>query len=242
MTHEIRIDDALGVCGVREDTRLLAETAYAVVRGACAPCRALDLGAGSGYVGIYLALRGWQVDAVDVSPRALALARRNAELNGVAPRIYQSNLFSDVRGQFDVIACNPPMRGDETEGSRLVTATLRRVGALANALMRVTQPVLERKRIDFLADIARGARPHLAPGGWLLLVISPLEQAELPACAPGLALSESRTVPGIPGLVVAAFSYPAGQMAGDHASNPHSKKASSAPQQSTRKAHNNGTR
>lgn len=242
MTHDIRIDDALGVCGVREDTRLLAETAYTVARGACNPCCALDLGAGSGYVGIYLALRGWQVDAVDVSPRALDLARRNAGLNGVAPRIYQSNLFSNVAGQFDVIACNPPMRADETEGSRLITATLRRVGALANALMRVTQPVLERKRIDFLAEIARGARPHLAPGGRLLLVISPLEQAELPACVPGLALEESRTVPGIPGLVVAVFSYAAGQPAGSHASNPHPNKASSAPQRPARKAHNNGTR
>jgi 16S rRNA G1207 methylase RsmC len=207
VTAEVRIDDALGVCGVREDTRLLAETAYEIMRGSRGPCRALDLGAGTGYVGIYLALRGWQVDAVDVSPRALTLARRNAELNGVAPRIYRSDLFSDVRGRYDVIACNPPMRADETEGSRLVTATLRRVGALANALMRVTQPALERKRIDFLAEIARGARPHLQQSGRLLLVISPLEQAELPACVPGLVFGESRIVPGIPGLAVAVFSY-----------------------------------
>jgi release factor glutamine methyltransferase len=207
VTGEIRIEDALGVCSVREDTRLLAEMAYATMLGSCAPCRALDLGTGTGYVGIYLSLRGWQVEAVDVSPRALALARRNAELNGVAPRIYQSNLFSDARGPYDVIAFNPPMREDETEGSRLVTATLRRVGLLANALMRVTQPVLERKRIDFLAEIARSARPHLAPCGRLLLVISPLEQAELPDCVAGLSLVESRTVPGIPGLAVAVFAF-----------------------------------
>lgn len=223
MSVEVRIEDALGVCGVREDTQLLAETAYAVNRGSCKPCRALDLGTGSGYVGIYLALRGWQVDAVDVSPRALTLARRNAEFNGVAPNIYRSDLFSDVRGRYDVIACNPPMRADETEGSRLVTATLRRIGLLANALMRVTQPVLERKRIDFLAEIARRARPHLAPGGRLLLVISPLEQAELPACVPGLALVESRAVPGIPGLNVAVFSYDAGSEGVGHASIPTSK-------------------
>jgi release factor glutamine methyltransferase len=242
VSAEIRIEDALGVCGVREDTHLLAETAYAVVGRACAPCRGLDLGTGSGYVGIYLALRGWQVDAVDVSPRALALARRNAELNGVAPRIYQSNLFGNVRGQFDVIACNPPMRADETEGSRFVTATLRRVGLLANALMRVTQPVLERKRIDFLAEIARRARPFMAPGGRLLLVISPLEQAELPACVPGLALEESRTVPGIPGLTVAVFAYRAVPVAGAHASNPHSKDASSVPQRTARMVQMDGTR
>ena len=38
----------------------------------------------------------WDVDAVDISPRALDLTRRNAELNGVTPRIYASNMFAAV--------------------------------------------------------------------------------------------------------------------------------------------------
>jgi release factor glutamine methyltransferase len=207
MTGPVHIEDALGVCSVRADTRLLAETTYAVKRDTGGAIRALDLGTGSGYVGIYLVLKGWQVDAVDVSPRALALATRNAELNGVALRIYQSDLYSEVRGEFDVIACNPPMRSDETERSRLVTATLRRVGPLANVLMRVTQPVLERKRLDFLVGIARGARAHLRPEGHLLLVISELEEKELPGLIPGLVSAGSREVPGIPGLQVAVFQF-----------------------------------
>lgn len=203
----IRIEDALGVCSVREDTRLLAEMAHATAGARGSPCRGLDLGTGSGYVAIYLALRGWQVDAVDVSPRALELARRNANLNGVTPRVFQSDLFSTVSGPYDVIACNPPMRGDETEGSRLLTATLRRVGPLANVLMRVTQPMLERKRLGFLTEIASEARRHLAPGGRLLLVISPLEEAELPARVPGLVHIDGQTVAGIPGLRVVVFGY-----------------------------------
>jgi SAM-dependent methyltransferase len=203
----MRVEDGLGVCGVRDDPRLLAETAYESMGGSCNPCRALDLGTGSGYVGIYLALKGWQVDAVDVSPRALALAKHNAELNGVAPRIYQSNLYESVDGQYDVIACNPPMRADETESSRLVTASLRRVGVVANALMRVTQPVLERKRIDFLAEIAFGARPHLTRAGRLLLIISPLETAEVPGKVPGLVHENNKPVGTIPGLEVAVFRF-----------------------------------
>lgn len=203
----MRVEDGLGVCGVRDDTRLLAETAYEALGRPSASCRGLDLGTGSGYVAIYLSLKGWQVDAVDISPRALALAKRNADLNGVAPRIFESNLYGNVGGQYDVIACNPPMRADETEASRLVTATLRRVGPVANALMRVTQPVLERKRLDFLAEIACGARPHLKPGGRLLLVVSPLETAELPARATGLLHEASRRVETIPGLEVAVFGF-----------------------------------
>jgi 16S rRNA G1207 methylase RsmC len=202
--HTLYIENALGVCSVRADTRLLAEVA-----AAAPPGRGLDLGTGSGYVGIYLAQRGWQVDAVDVSPRALELARHNAELNGVTLRVFHSDLFSAVQGPYDVIACNPPMRGDETEGSRLLTATLRRIGLLANLLLRLTRPVLERKRLGFLTQIARDARGHLAPGGRLILVISPLEESELPRLVPGLTRRASRAVGTIPGLNVATFTFAA---------------------------------
>jgi methylase of polypeptide subunit release factors len=93
----LRIHDGMGVCGVRNDTRVLAEAAAANP----GPGRALDLGTGTGYVGLYLAQRGWQVDAVDVSPRAVELAQANAERNGLAARsspggvrVYRSNLFN----------------------------------------------------------------------------------------------------------------------------------------------------
>jgi 16S rRNA G1207 methylase RsmC len=198
----IRIENALGVCTVRQDTQLLAELAGTGPAG-----RALDLGAGSGYVAIYLARQGWDVDAVDISPRALDLTRRNAELNGVTPRIYASNMFSAVAGAYDVIACNPPQRGNETEGSRLLTATLRRLPSLSNLLLRVTQPVLERKRLGFLAQLALEARAHLASGGRLLLVISPLEALELPKLVPGIRAVGQASVDAIPGISVVTFTY-----------------------------------
>ncbi len=204
----IRIEDALGVCNVRQDTRLLAQEAG---RALSRPVtrRALDLGTGSGYVGIYLALCGWQVDATDISPRALKQAQHNAALNGVQMRVLRSDLFDAVEGPYDVIACNPPMRGDETEFSRLLTTTLRRVGPLANLLMRLTQPVLERKRLAFLAQIVEGARQHLHPAGRLVLVISPWEAEALLARVPGLNLIASRPVETIPGLQVVTYGFTA---------------------------------
>lgn len=204
----IRIEDALGVCNVRQDTRLLAQEAE---RAAPEPTtrRALDLGTGSGYVGIYLALRGWQVDATDVSPRALKQAQHNATLNGVQMRVFRSNLFETVEGPYDVIACNPPMRGDETELSRLLTTTLRRVGPLANLLLRLTQPILERKRLAFLAEIVQGARQYLHPAGRLVLVISPWEAQALLTQVPGLSLIASRPVETILGLQVVTYGFAA---------------------------------
>lgn len=204
----IRIEDAVGVCNVRQDTRLLAQEANRALPEPVTR-RALDLGTGSGYVGIYLALHGWQVDATDISPRALKQAQHNAALNGVQMQVLRSNLFEAVQGPYDVIACNPPMRKDETEASRLLTTTLRRVGPLANLLMRLTQPVLERKRLAFLAEIVQGARRHLHPAGRLVLVISPWEAEALLARVPGLVAITSRPVEAIPGLQVVTYGFAA---------------------------------
>jgi release factor glutamine methyltransferase len=73
----------------------------------------LDIGTGSGNLAIAIAQRhkGAKVIAVDISPDALAVAKRNAEKHGVAARItfLQGDLFAPVAGQrFDFIVSNPP--------------------------------------------------------------------------------------------------------------------------------------
>jgi len=72
----------------------------------------LDLGTGSGVIGVCLAkyLPRVSVTAVDVSAEALELAKENADLNGVSDRIefLQSDWFERVEGKFDLIVSNPP--------------------------------------------------------------------------------------------------------------------------------------
>jgi ribosomal protein L3 glutamine methyltransferase len=74
--------------------------------------RALDLCTGSGCIGITLALKkpGLRVDLVDVSPKALAVARINVKRYGLGDRVrcIQSNLFSEVEGPYSLIVSNPP--------------------------------------------------------------------------------------------------------------------------------------
>lgn len=172
---ELVVEDAIGVCGVRDDTRTLAEAAAdGALRG-----RALDLGAGTGYVGLYLAQRGWMVDAVDVSPRAVDLVRRNAQRNGLPIAAYQSDLFAAVIGAFDLIAFNPPMRPDENEISRVITSLLRRSPRVSRALMAVLGQRLEGNRVAFLKAVVGEARRRLDPEGRLLLAISEEETASL---------------------------------------------------------------
>jgi ribosomal protein L3 glutamine methyltransferase len=75
--------------------------------------RALDLGTGSGCIAIALtrAFPDAHVDATDVSPGALTIARQNIEAYGLANRIrvLESDFFSalsDIR--YDLIVTNPP--------------------------------------------------------------------------------------------------------------------------------------
>jgi release factor glutamine methyltransferase len=71
--------------------------------------RILDVGTGSGAVGIYASLAGGHVTACDINPAAIALAQENAALNRAKMTILYSNLFESLEGQlFDYILFNVP--------------------------------------------------------------------------------------------------------------------------------------
>jgi release factor glutamine methyltransferase len=83
--------------------------------------RILDLGTGSGILGITLAAE--QVDAVvvvtDISKAALLVAKTNAKRHDVEDRIefIESDWFDSLHGKFDLIISNPPYIGEnELEG------------------------------------------------------------------------------------------------------------------------------
>lgn len=74
------------------------------------PLRVLDLGTGSGVIGITLALERprWQVTLSDVSHAALVVAEMNQRLHGTQLTQVQSDLFTELTGPFDLIVTNPP--------------------------------------------------------------------------------------------------------------------------------------
>ena len=74
---------------------------------------ALDLCTGSGCLAVLLAhaFENADIDAVDISPDALAVAQRNVSDYGLAGRInlIRSNLFDNLPGKsYDLIISNPP--------------------------------------------------------------------------------------------------------------------------------------
>lgn len=104
----------------RPETELVAEAAISLLRSSFGEKEGLeiaDLGTGSGVLAVTLAaaLPGAVVHAVDVSPAALSVARRNADSHGVADRmtfhegdLWEPLALAGLRGRLDGVVSNPP--------------------------------------------------------------------------------------------------------------------------------------
>ena len=73
----------------------------------------LDVGCGYGTIGLCIA-KAYQkikVDMVDVNERAVKLANLNAMENGIKnAQAILSNVYENVKGEYDTIISNPPIR------------------------------------------------------------------------------------------------------------------------------------
>ena len=126
----------------------------------------LDLGTGSGCIAIACAVRfpQAQVDAVDLSPDALAVARRNVERHDLRSRLtlHQGDVYSPLgERRYDLIVSNPPYVSDaemaELPGEYLHEPDMAlRAGA---------------DGLDIVRRILRDADAHLAPGGVLVVEV-----------------------------------------------------------------------
>ena len=150
----------------RPDTETLVDWALELVDGRAAPAL-LDLGTGSGAIALALqhARPDAQVDAVDTSAEALAVASANAERLTLPVRFAQSDWLTGVAALrpcgYALIASNPPyIAADDHHLAALRHEPLGALAAGADGL-------------DDLRRIVRDAPSHLAtvdgPGGWLLL-------------------------------------------------------------------------
>lgn len=94
---------------------------------------ALDLGCGAGAIALVLARKAKTVVASDINPRAIALTRFNAALNGVPNiELCEGDLFAPVSGRrFDLIASQPPFIPQAEDGK---SGTFMRGGARGDEL------------------------------------------------------------------------------------------------------------
>ena len=87
--HDLDIAKDDDVYPPSEDSILLVES-FDVRQGE----RVLEIGCGSGIVSIHCALNGAEVSCGDINPKAVALARRNAEANSARLDVRETNIYS----------------------------------------------------------------------------------------------------------------------------------------------------
>lgn len=173
----------------RPETETLIEAALAVPFE-----RVLDLGLGSGCILVtLLAERGDSTGlGVDLSEAACLQASANAVLHRVADRadIRQSDWFSAVTGQFDLIVSNPPYIAlEEMEG-------LSREVREHEPTMALTDGA---DGLECYRRIAPQVAQHLLPGGHVMVEIGPTQGAAVSALFAENGLTGCRVVHDLDG-------------------------------------------
>ncbi len=144
----------------RPDTEILVEWALEYLRTTTAqPLRVLDLGTGSGAIALALKAQrpGAQVQGLDRSEAALAVARRNAARLSLDVTFARGNWLEGNHQSYHLIVANPPYVADaDPHLSALVHEPLQALTAGSDGLQ------------DLRAIIA-SAPGHLDPDGSLLL-------------------------------------------------------------------------
>lgn len=130
------------------------------------PGTILDMCTGSGCIGILAALEFEQalVDLVDISPAALAVARRNCERHQVDDRVrtVQSDGFDALSGRcYDLILANPPYVDAEDLADMPPEYQAEPALALGSGA----------DGLDLSRRLLAQARDYLNPGGLLLLEV-----------------------------------------------------------------------
>lgn len=151
----------------RQETNELVEEALRLMP-LDTPLRVIDLCTGSGCIAVTLQAERplSEVWALDISPQALGVAQRNAQLYQAPIHLLEADLLTlaSLEGTFDLIISNPPYVR-KCERATMAENVLKYEPSLA-LFVPDAQPLL------FYEQIVRLALKHLRKGGYLLLEIN----------------------------------------------------------------------
>lgn len=180
-----------GVLIPRQETEILVEAALSHLR-TTSPCRVLDLGTGSGCIGITLKLEcpSAELTLLDISERAIEIARRNAEDLGASVRFVRSDGFQELEGEvFDLIVTNPPYIGFDEELPA-------EVGKHEPPAALFAGP----SGLEFYEMLAETAGLHLREDGALMMEVGYRQAQQVGAIFEGSGWTVEETIPDLSGI------------------------------------------
>lgn len=148
----------------RDDTEILVEEVIKLDKK-----KILDMCTGSGCIAVSLSkyIKDSKVDAVDISKKALKIAKINAKNNSVCVNFINSNLFKKIKEKYDVIVSNPPYIRKEDLNNLQEEVKKEPIKALDGG----------KTGLDFYKKIIIAAKNYLNENGVLALEIG-FDQAE----------------------------------------------------------------
>jgi len=160
----------------RPETELLVENGITWLRNHPNQHNAIDVGTGSGCIGIALAknIPDLQVLMADISPGALNVAWINADKHGLLDRLEfkQADLMGGIEGHFNLICANLPYIPNPMLRNLSVAEREPRL-ALDGGLSGT----------ELISRLLDQSRSHLAPGGKIILEIESSQGVEVRSMA-----------------------------------------------------------
>ena len=192
--RDIRIKVDKRVLVPRPETEELAGLAAEFLRRRPGKLSAMDYGAGSGAIGLWLAKEfpGLLVKSVEISARALACAAENGAALGLKGRMefIRGSTLEAVSGRVDVIVSNPPY------------IPTRVIPGLAPEVLSEPHVALDGggDGLDVAWMLVRLAPSKLKKGGALIMELGGAQAKKVLAAMPGKVWKEKRTHKDLNGI------------------------------------------
>lgn len=162
----------------RVETEQMAEWA---IKYAPPNSRLIDIGTGSGAIAVAIAKHrpDLTITATDISGRELAVARRNVAKHQTSIELLESDLWSQVSGQFETIVTNLPYLRNDAAAELMPEVQREPAVALFGGP----------DGLDLYRRFLRGLPDHLTPGGYLFTECDPWQHAALITEAANISLT-----------------------------------------------------